>query len=368
MVAGSVLLFASGLAWADKVKVTDIAGRTVDVEVPVRSMILGEGRQTYLIAALDKDDPFKRVVGWRNDLLTTDPDTYALYLAKFPKMADIPTFGGFKDGTFDVEQAISLKPDIMLMNLEAKVATEDAQYEEKLAAAGIPLVYVDFREKPFEHTDPSMKLMGKLLGKEKEAEAFLAFREEQTKRITDKLAQAAPPKPKVFIERAAGYSEDCCMSFGNDNFGKFIELAGGANIAKDIIPGTFGTVNPEQIIASNPDQYVGTGGNWKNIAPGQAWIPMGPGENQAEARTKLEALMKRPAYTGIKAVTDGQVHAIWHQFYNSPYEFVAIQRMAKWFHPELFADVDPEATFKELHERFLPIEYKPGYWASVKDE
>ena len=71
--------------------------------------------------------------------------------------------------------------------------------------------------------------------------------------------------------------------------------------------------------------------------------------------------------TGIAAVQNRQMHAIWHQFYNSPYQFVGIQQMAKWLHPELFAELDPEATFKELHERFLPVDYRPGYWVSLTD-
>jgi iron complex transport system substrate-binding protein len=75
--------------------------------------------------------------------------------------------------------------------------------------------------------------------------------------------------------------------------------------------------------------------------------------------------MKRPAYTGVKAVKDNQVHAVWHQFYNSPYQFVAIQAMAKWLHPELFKDLDPDATFREFHQKFLPLPYKPGYWVSL---
>ena len=36
------------------------------------------------------------------------------------------------------------------------------------------------------------------------------------------------------------------------------------------------------------------------------------------------------------------MHAAWHQFYGNPYDFVAIQQFAKWFHPDLFADLDPE--------------------------
>jgi iron complex transport system substrate-binding protein len=354
-------------ASAETVTVTDISGREVEVSIPVERLILGEGRQIYLLAALDTEDPFKRVVGWREDLSQADPDSYAAYLAKFPHIADIPTFGGFKDGSFDVEQAVSLKPDVVIMNIESKQATEDARYIEKLAAAGIPLVYVDFREHPFANTEPSMRLFGRLLGKSERAEEFIAWRQAEIKRVTDVIEKAKPTRPTVFIDRAGGYSEECCMSFGDDNFGKFVEMAGGANIAKGIIPGTFGTVNPEQIIAANPDQIIVTGGWWEAYVPGGAWVGVAPGRDMAAARDKLAALTRRPAMTGVKAVETGRVHAIWHQFYNSPYQFVGIQQMAKWLHPELFAELDPEATFRELHERFLPIPYRPGYWVSLTD-
>ncbi|PZU87419.1 MAG: ABC transporter substrate-binding protein [Shinella sp.] len=363
----SLALFSGAAEAGETIKIKDITGREVEVSVPVERVILGEGRQIYFTGALDTDAPFKRVVGWRDDFQKADLDGYNIYLQKFPEMAKIPTFGGMKDGTFDIEQAVALKPDVIIMNTEAKAATEESGYIEKLAKVGIPLVYIDFREKPMQNTDESMRIIGKLFGKEARAEEFVKFHDEQLARVTDTLAKAGDiKKPVVFIERAGGYSDDCCMSFGDENFGKMVELAGGINMAKDIIPGTFGTVNPEQIIASNPDQVIVTGANWELYVPGGAWVGVGPGADKAKADEKLAALMKRPAFTGIKAVADNNVHAIWHQFYNSPYQFVAVQQMAKWLHPDLFGDLDPEATFKELHERFLPVAYRTGYFASLK--
>ncbi|MCZ7910503.1 ABC transporter substrate-binding protein [Agrobacterium leguminum] len=362
-----LLVSAAWPAFAEKVTVKDVTGRDVEVNVPVSHVILGEGRQIYFLAALDKENPFQHVVGWRDDLTKADPETYAAYLAKYPEIAKLPTFGGMKDGTFDIEQAVALKPDVILMNIDAKTATEEAGYIEKLAKVGIPLVYVDFREKPMENTEPSMRLMGQLTGKEKIAEDFIKFRADSIAKVTDTLEKANPKKPVVFMERAGGYSDDCCMSFGNENFGKMVELAGGINMAKDIIPGTFGTVNPEQIIASNPEQIIITGGNWNGYVPGGNWVGVGYGADLKEAHRKLENLTKRPAFTGVQAVKDGNVHAIWHQFYNNPYQFVAVQEIAKWLHPDLFKDLDPEATFKELHARFLPLDYKPGYFVSLKD-
>ncbi|WP_320197638.1 ABC transporter substrate-binding protein [Agrobacterium sp. rho-13.3] len=373
-ITGKSAILAMGLlvstvmpAFAEKVTIKDVTGRDVEVNVPVKHVILGEGRQIYFLAALDKNNPFEHVVGWRDDLPKADPESYEAYLAKYPNIAKLPTFGGMKDGTFDIEQAVALKPDVILMNIDAKTATEEAGYIEKLGKVGIPLVYVDFREKPMENTEPSMRVMGKLMGKEAVAEDFIKFRSDSIKRVTDVLAKENPKKPVVFVERAGGYSDDCCMSFGNENFGKMVEIAGGINMAKGIIPGTFGTVNPEQVIASNPDQIIVTGGKWDAYVPGGNWVGVGYGADLTEARRKLANLTKRPAFTGVKAVEDGNVHAIWHQFYNNPYQFVAIQEIAKWLHPELFKDLDPEATFKELHARFLPLDYKPGYFVSLKD-
>ncbi|MDC8805390.1 ABC transporter substrate-binding protein [Halomonas pacifica] len=352
---------------ADEITITDIAGREVTLDAPVERMILGEGRQIYLLGALQPEDPFAGVVGWREDFSQADPDNYAVYAERFPELEEIPTFGGFKDGTFDVEQAAALAPDVVLMNLEARTATEDAGYDDKLAELGIPIVYVDFREDPLAHTLPSMRLMGQLLGEEADAEAFIAYSEAQMARVTEVIAAADPERPRVFIDRAGGYSEDCCMSFGPGNFGEYVELAGGSNIADGIIPNTFGSLNPEQILAADPEQVVVTGGNWDAYVPGGDWVGVGPGADLERARAKLEALTERTAMTGISAVERDNFHAIWHQFYNSPYYFVAVQRLAKWFHPELFADLDPEATLQELHERFLPVDYAPGYWVSLHD-
>ncbi|MFG6176115.1 ABC transporter substrate-binding protein [Halomonas sp. THAF12] len=366
-VGGTAFALASSAVLAEKITVTDVAGREVTVDAPVERMILGEGRQVYLLGALQPDAPFAHVVGWREDFSQADPDNYAAYAEKFPEMEALPTFGGFKDGTFDVEQAAALEPDVVLMNLEARTATEDAGYDDKLAELGIPIVYVDFREEPLAHTIPSMRLMGELLGEEDDAEAFIAFSREQMARVTETIAAADPERPRVFIDRAGGYSEECCMSFGPGNFGEYVEIAGGTNIADGIIPNTFGTLNPEQIIAADPQHVVVTGGNWDAYVPGGAWVGVGPGADMDAARAKLQALTERTAMTGIEAVETGNFHAIWHQFYNSPYYFVAVQRLAKWLHPELFADLDPEATLQTLHERFLPVDYAPGYWLSLKD-
>ncbi len=46
------------------------------------------------------------------------------------------------------------------MNLESKAATDEGKLIEKLEQLGIPVVFIDFREKPFENAEKSIRIMG----------------------------------------------------------------------------------------------------------------------------------------------------------------------------------------------------------------
>lgn len=366
IVPALALMFCAAGAVAEQITVTDVLGRNVKVTVPVERVLLGEGRQIHIVATLDRAAPFKRVVGWGDDLEKADPDTYRAYLARYPQIAEIPKFGRGNQGGFDIEKAVSLKPDVVVLNVEAQRADEETQLVEKLAAVGVPVIYIDFRHAPFRNTEPSVRLMGRLFGKPEIAEALIAFRANAIAGVTERLAKTPNlRRPLVMLDRAAGYSDECCMSFGPENFGKMVEIAGGTNLGSELLPGTFGTINPETIVARNPEVVIATGGNWGALAPGGSWVGLGPGADLDEARRRLENLMRRPAFRHTTAVEQRRVHAIWHQFYNSPYQFVALQAIAKWLHPELFEDIDPDATLRTLHERFLPLRYEPGYWVTL---
>ncbi|TFT50860.1 ABC transporter substrate-binding protein, partial [Proteus mirabilis] len=74
----SIVLLYSSMAYSQQVvtPVTDLLGRTVNVKLPVQRVILGEGRQLYLVAMFDKENPAQRIVAWRKDLIQSDPATW----------------------------------------------------------------------------------------------------------------------------------------------------------------------------------------------------------------------------------------------------------------------------------------------------
>jgi iron complex transport system substrate-binding protein len=355
-------------ALAQALSVTDVAGRKVDFDKPVERIILGEGRMLYSVAPVVNGDPFAKIVGWRNDLWTTDVDGFNAYVAKFPKAKDLPFLGNITDGTLQTETIVKLDPDVLLLPIGNKAAADEVKLEEMLLGVGVKIVYIDFREHILKNTEPSLKILGQIFGEETRAEEVAAFWRNELARVTDVIKQANPARPDVFMYRAAGLVE-CCGTFGPDNYGLMVDLAGGHNLGTDFLPGYTGSINAEQVIASNPDIIVVTGSNWTHSPNAKTYVNVGPtaAATADASRAALQALVDAPAFTGSKALASKNVHAIWHQFYTSPYQFVAVQQLAKWFHPELFKDVDPDATFKAFHDKFLPVDYQPGYWLSLSN-
>lgn len=367
--AAAALLFAAATpAIAETITVTDIAGRTVEVEKNPSKVVLGEGRMIYSLALLNKDDPFGRIAGWKDDLLNFDPDAYRKYAAAFPEVADLPSFGSPYSDEWNLEAVIALGTEVVLMNLGNLLKAQESGIIEKLEEAGVATVFVDFRQDPTQNTIPSIQLLGRIFDERDAADEFTDFYQAQMKTIYSRVSQIADEdRPVVFIERAAGYNPaKCCSTFGAANLGRLVDLAGGQNWGSQKTPGYSTAVSLEAIFADDPEIIIGTGANWAEYKPDTTAVLFGYEASEEVVQERLEALAHREGWPELSAVKNERFHSVYHQFYNSPYHFTAMQAFAKWFHPELFEDVDPEATMKELHDRFLPIEYSGVFWGSLE--
>lgn len=363
----AIALASSTLAIAETITVTDIAGRTVELEKDPQMVVLGEGRMIYTLALLDQDDPFQRVAGWKDDMIRFDPDAYRKYLAAFPSAASLPNFGSPYSGEWNLEAVIALGTELVVMNLGNLLKAQESGILEKLDAAGVATVFVDFRQDPTQNTVPSIQLLGRILDRRDEADAFTDFYQRQMKQIYARVsAIPADERPVVFIENAAGYDPDrCCRTYGAANLGRLVDLAGGRNWGSLKFPGFSTSVSLEAIFADDPDVIIGTGANWSEANPATEAVLFGYEATEELVQERLGGLAAREGWSELSAVRNGRFHSVYHQFYNSPYHFVAMQAFAKWLHPVLFEDVNPEATMRELHDTFLPIDYSGVFWGTL---
>ncbi|QNT78520.1 ABC transporter substrate-binding protein [Entomobacter blattae] len=359
----SSVLSSGGALAAETVK--DISGREVVIPDHVNRIVLGEGRLIYAMALLEGKNPFQRIVGWQGEFRKADQQNYDQYVKRFPQVAHIPLIGKNTADSVSSEKVLELKPDLVILSLVGHGPGPSSQLVSQLDAAHIPYVFVNFRTQPVAETVPSMLILGKALHREKEAQAYVDFYQAHLNHIREGVAKlSAAQKPTVFIEMLAGAREGCCHTAGNGNMGAFIEAAGGRNIAKDKLPGVIGELSLEAVIAANPDIYLADG--TKSPAYTGGGIRMGAEVSQALARSSFLEVLKRPGISTLRAVKDGKAYALWHSFYDSPYNIIAIEVMAHWFHPDIFKDVNPQKTAEELYNRFLSIPFTGTYWVAAK--
>jgi len=356
-------LMGSFSSWA--ATVTDIAGRSVEVPAKVDRILLGEGRLFYAVSLLEGKKPFDRIVGWQGDFRKLDPQTYSVYQAKFPEIDKIPLIGNTTADSVSPEKVLTLNPDVAIFGLSGHGPGRDSQLVKQLEKAGVPVVFVDFRTSPLKNTLPSMRLLGKVLHREQQAENYINFYQDNVRLVTDVTSKIPDnQKPSVFIELKAATSDDCCGTAGNGNMGDFIDLAGGNNIAKGLLPGALGQINLEKVLSANPDVYIASGAKAPDAKdPG---IKLGAKVTEQQARDSLNSAMQRTGISTLKAVQDGNSHAIWHSYYNSPYNVLAVQAFAKWIYPEKFASLDPKKTMDSMYQQFLAVDPSGTYWVDAK--
>lgn len=354
----ALLLAASAASAQSTVTLTDVRGRTVTVPRGSDRLLIDDGR--YLIAlSLIHPDPVSLLAAWPHDINRIGEATYARYRAKFPR---IETVGRITSsaGTFSLEQAIAARPSVAIYSLGQ--GPTDAQLQQ-FAAAGIPVVFIDFFSQPFAHLDRSLTILGQITGREEQARAFLDWRRERMAHIADTLkARAGARTPKVFLEAHAGISA-CCNSPGKGNIGDYITFTGGHNIGADVLPGATGRLNVEYVVSQDPDVYILTGGPHLEKPGGYV---VGSGFTVERSRRSLQAMANRTGLGLLSAVKAGRVHGLSHQLLNSPLDILAVQVLARWIHPELFDSLDPDATLRDLNERFLAVPIEGPLWTELR--
>lgn len=338
--------------------VTDLSGQEVTIKTEPQRIIVQDGRDLLTLALLDRDNPFQRVVAWNNQLKRTDVSLWTTLEKTWPQAKNALDMKFNDSGEVNLEQVISKNPQLFIAELRAKPALEQSGVIRTLAKAGIPVVFLDLFDHPVKDAPASVALLGEVLNREPEAKAYTDFYAAHLAAIKQGIAdahQAGAKTPSVFIEAHAGATgaNGCCFTHSNVGWGELVATAGGDNIGAHLFSTPTATVAMEKVLAENPDVYIFTGS--KSTKNASIMIPFGYDVSANEIQKAFAALLARTGFSSLKAVQDGNVYGIYHQFYNHPYNIAAIEALAKDFYPQQFANVDPSKTYTEILTQFTKI-------------
>lgn len=329
----------------------DTENREVSVPDNPQRVLLGFYFEDFY--AIVGPQAFDRVVaiskdtwaGWR-------PAQWKRYLAVTPRLDQLADIGEVESGTFNIEVAIASKPDVAIFAAWQYRGLGEAI--NKLEAAGIPVVVVDFNAQTLEMHEKSALALGKLMGAESRAQQLV---DEYRAAVTDvqarvRASSSKNAKKRVYVELGNKGAETYGNSYGNTMWGKVIEMAGGENIAADKIE-AWGALNPEYVLASNPELIIIPGSAWLNRPEA---VLMGFDIKPEITVERLRPYVERPGWDGLAAVKNGEVHSLYHGGSRTLYDYAFLQYIAKCLHPEAFADIDPVASHRRFYDTYLPIQ------------
>ncbi|GGO77070.1 periplasmic binding protein [Marinobacterium nitratireducens] len=344
---GLTALIFSSMSFAQMTTVTDVLDREVTFDAPAQRVVVGFYPEDYM--AIGTEAAYDRVVGMSKYIWQAREANWEMYLEHRPSLDRIPGIGRVDTKTFSVEKVISLQPDLILL---AEWQFKGLGSEiERLESAGIAIVVVDYNAQTLERHVQSTRLIGVITGQEQRAEKISAEYTQIVETITGRLNESQLPMPKIYTEFGSAGVDEIGYTFGKNMWGAISKMAGGDNISAPFVE-WWGKLNPEQIIAANPDIIVITG---YETAGSHNGMIMGQGVAEKDARERLAGFKQRLGWSTLDAVQNNRLYAAYHGACRTILDGAMIQFYAKAMYPELFEDLNPEQAYRKFYDDYLPV-------------
>ena len=304
-----------------EITLVDQADRAVTVPRPIERIVLvGMLNSLRILVQLDAADKIvatSTVAGYIYDEPARSKNFSPLHRAA-PELGELPRID-YRDPSLEV--ILTLKPDVILSY--GAYSDPDAIQE----STGIPTI-CSGKSAGGDLSFEQHRLLGKIVGREEEAEELISYVNEELDKLTEVTSQIPDnEKPTVLVL----WAFDPLVRYDP------IEIAGGINVAKDCVGASGGKVqvSKEQIIAWNPDIIF-----------------------KYHTKAALEEITSDPAFQTINAVKNDTVYP--HKGCMIGWDAATVTTeafyFAKLFHPETFKDLDVEKKGNEIMERLYGVD------------
>lgn len=317
----------------EKIKVTDGVGRTVEISGEIkRAVCLGPGA-LRLISYLDATDRLVGVEELEKRALGGRP-----YRLAHPELANLPTIGPGGPESINkkpnMEAILSVSPDVVFTTY-----MEPSLADEVQKGLGIPVFVLSYGSFATfdESVYGSLRSAGKVLGKEKRAEAVVEFIERAKADLQSRTKDIPQEKkPKVYVG-GIGYRGAHGIESTEQHYLP-LEWTNSINLAKEITAkvGSHVFSDKEVIMKLNPDVIFLDGGGLELIR---------------------QDYQKKPQfYKNLKAFQTGRVYVLFpFNFYATNIETVLVDAYAvgKVLYPGHFEDITIDEKAREIYRFFL---------------
>jgi len=314
----------------ETVEIVDSAGRLIEIPYQPKTVVL-HGDAAELMKAIGVD--LNLIVGVSKYMAQ---DTWL-----FPVLSKKEVVGSCFSPNY--EKIIELQPDIVIAYQRWPGVEE---LEQHLKPAGIEPVIID-GYKPDKFRSEIM-VLGRIYGREEEARKLWEFWEGYLNMLENRVGKLGPEEiPDVYFESWTTWKTTTAANQGWWNRG--IEIGGGNNIAALLSSSAYVTVDPEWVVEKNPDVIVKVASYSRSK------------DNEFCLRETRERILARDELQTVKAVKSGAVYAVDPDIATGPKGIIGALWYAKFFHPELFENLNPTEVQRCYFENFLNVRYSENW-------
>jgi len=295
----------------------DIDGYNASVHYPVQTMIAIYTKYVEVVRVLNA-----------TDMIIGVDDSVGTYKTFFPTLTSLPSVGN--RFTPDVEKILAVDPDIYFTGTRNNY---DSALETKLSANGTDIDVVRLPTWEYGKTTQGLLTLAYILGKEERAYEYLEWHDSLLKSITDKIATIPTEDRVTVLLDSVGNKARSTGSGDYENS----QIAGAINIGGELSGGIYPVYDVEWVIEKNPDFIIGL-------------ITAGYNGNLTDLQARYDVLAAQ--FNATDAVKNGNLHIMAFDIMNGASYLVSIAYQAKWYYPDLFADLDPQKIHQEYLDTF----------------
>lgn len=297
------------------VVVDDANGAQINVTLPVKRIICLTSAE--IVCALGASD---LIVG-RVGMLTSDAQAVLP-----PSIMQLPNVGD-ADTAPNMELILELEPDLVL----ASQRLTDAN-RLTLENAGIAVIEDTLTGTRREKYIMNLAL---ILDAEAKANELISFEVQYENLVKERVANLSrSQKPLVFFE----WYQPWFSTGPGGSYHLMIEAAGGIDVGENATSG-YPQLSSEFVMEQNPGIFI-------------RMLDYTSGENFTSFQNLWNSIFSRPGVSGLKAAEENKIYVIKGTLLVDR-DVIGLLYFAKWFHPTLFADIDPAAIHAQMiHEWF----------------
>lgn len=310
----------------------DCAGRTVQLPEQRDKIACLYAYTGHVAVLLGCEDRVTAVV----DGLKRD----ALMQIKIPDIDSMPC--PYTSGSINIEELAAVGPDLIFLRASN---LQDEGEMEKLTSLGIPSVVVEYVT--MEDQINSISVMGRALGCEERAEAYLDYYRSTIQMVKDRLSRL-PEEDKLTVYHSV--NEVVRTDIPQTLSYEVLEAAGCVNVVTDAqalqMDGEKGYVTVEQIYVWDPDVVL------------------------ANEPSAVEYFKTGDKFSGLRAVREGNVLQLpvgmsrWAHpgSLESP---LAVLYLASTLYPEYFTDINIQDEIRSFYHNFFTLDLTDDQIADI---